>query len=112
MTDDAWRSGDVESVGDPDSIVSRYDWTSTAPHTAVVETVAAAVNRDPVDLEPLYSRVDPDALDVILGPTCDPRGEEPIGVSFTYAGRDVTVESSGEVVVRSCESATDASERP
>ncbi len=44
-------------------------------------------------LAPLYETVDPDALDALFRPD----GVSPVAVTFTYSGREVTVEG-GEVV--------------
>lgn len=57
----------------------------------VIRTVADATDRDASELPPLYGAVDPDALDALVEGMAD--GE----VSFTYAGQDVTVTSSGHV---------------
>jgi hypothetical protein len=48
-----------------------------------VDLVADAAGVDAVDLDPLYSSVDPDALDSLLGPG--------VHVAFRYAGFEVTV---------------------
>lgn len=45
-------------------------------------------------LAPLYETVDPDALDALFRPD----GVSPVAVTFTYSGREVTVE--GGTVVR------------
>ena len=66
----------------------------------VVEAVATASGRDPVPfgrsegdaegaLDPLYTVVDPDALDVLF--TGDARGE----MTFVYHDYEVTADSSG-----------------
>lgn len=60
----------------------------------VIQTVADATDRDASELPPLYGDIDPDALDALVEGMTE--GE----VSFTYAGHDVTVTSSGFV---SCE---------
>lgn len=87
---------------------AQFDWSSTLPSTAVVETVAAAVGCDPTDLEPLYDYVDPDALDTLIinaldtlardGDPTPPSGGTTIG--FGFADYDVTVYTDGEVAVR------------
>lgn len=57
----------------------------------VVETVAAATDRDPVDLPPLYESVDPDALDACVASMASGT------VTFSYAGYAVTVDDEGSV---------------
>lgn len=69
---------------------------------AVVSAVASASGLDPVPatgadgpvLPPLYSAVDPEALDGIFGP-----GPTDGSVHFTYHRFDVTARGTGEVVV-------------
>ena len=56
------------------------------PSTAVVEVVASLADEEPTRLDPLFSVVDPDALDAVAR---SPEGD--VTVSFTYAGYDVTV---------------------
>lgn len=75
----------------------------------VVEAVASEAGYDavpPADpemegvLEPLFSVVDPDALDSVFGGSDDgadaPRGE----VTFDYHGYEVTVRSEGWIALR------------
>lgn len=65
----------------------------------VVTAVADAVDADPLELEPLYDVVDPEALDRIF----DHRSSsERLGngcVSFTMADCDVTIDGTGEIDV-------------
>lgn len=65
----------------------------------VVEEVAAATDTDPIELEPLYAHVDPDALDALFsngaGRTVRHQGE----IAFPMAGCDVTVGADGTVEV-------------
>jgi hypothetical protein len=57
----------------------------------VIRTVAEATDTDPATLPPLYESVDPDALNELVESMSD--GE----ISFTYVGREVTVDSDGGV---------------
>jgi hypothetical protein len=59
------------------------------PSTTVVEAVAAATETDPNELEPLYSAVDPDALDALFADTGTRRAAGHI--EFTYCGFAVVV---------------------
>lgn len=77
--------------------------TTDSPNTPiserVIEQVAATTNSDPIDLEPLFSRVDPDALDSLFsngaGPTVRTQGQ----LTFPMAGCDVTVAADGTIDV-------------
>lgn len=67
--------------------------------TAIVEAVAAATDREPTDLPPLYESIDTDALDAIAaGWTANTDRRD--YVSFAFAGVDVAVESDGGIEVR------------
>jgi hypothetical protein len=92
-----------DSTDAEEPIRGRYDWSATAPSTAVVETVGDAVGCDPMRLPPLYDVVDPDALDTLVRST-DTRGtDQHTSVSFRFADRQVTVRSTGELVVRAAQ---------
>ena len=102
MTDEPERpSAGTESVGGADGTVrAQYEWASTPPPIAVIETVAVTLDRKETALEPLYESVDPDALDAILQSNGSSATSSEVTVRFTLAGRQVTVHGSGEVVVR------------
>ncbi|NHN60032.1 HalOD1 output domain-containing protein [Halorussus rarus] len=68
-----------------------------SPVEVIVATIAAAENRDPASLPPIYDVVAADALNQLF--TDEQRDVE---VSFTYYGYRVTV-SSTEVVLKSVE---------
>ena len=76
-----------------------YDWSTTEPSWAVVQAVAVATDTDPTELVPLYDSVDTDALDALLLRARN-GNNSPVSVSFSFAGRSVTVDSDGDVVVR------------
>jgi len=64
----------------------------------VVEAVADATNTDPLDLEPLYTRIDPDALDAMFGGGSE-TGRTEGRVSFPMAGCQVVVTADGTIDV-------------
>lgn len=101
MTDESERSSADEQDVTTEPVRAQYEWSSTAPSTAVIETVAAAVNREPTNLEPLYESLDSDSLDTLLRSTgCASEDAETVTVSFSFADRQVTVHSRGDVIVR------------
>jgi hypothetical protein len=67
---------------------------------AVVQTLAVALNREETGLEPLYEFVDPDALDALLQSDSSLAIPGDVTVQFTAADRQITVHSSGDVIVR------------
>lgn len=66
----------------------------------VVDAVAEAVDTSPLALDPpLYTAVDPEALDAVVG-SMDDASADPVGtVAFTYCDCDVTVTADGLVDV-------------
>lgn len=82
----------------PTDISHEFDGDSGEPPSlAVIEAVASVVGEHPLDLEPLHSVVDPDALD---GLCSRPKSEDDtVTVSFRYDGCNVVVRSDGTVTV-------------
>lgn len=67
------------------------------PSMAVVVAVAEAKGVDPLELEPLGTVIDPEALDRIF---TRPEGCRPTGrLTFRMDGCEVTITSSGELSV-------------
>jgi hypothetical protein len=97
---------DESHVGTPD-VTIQSEWQQYEyPSTAVVEAVAAATNRDPLTLTPLYEYVDADGLDALLTATTSDAGA-PVDVSFTYESARVTISSDGSLEVRADAEAVD-----
>lgn len=84
----------VEYLPEDGAYRATFDADDVAPSVAVVEAVSVVADADLTDLPPLYSVVDPDALDVLLG---DAGG--PVDVLFELAGYDVTL-GGDRVVMR------------
>lgn len=63
------------------------------PSERVVQEVSRRDGTDPLELPPLYSAIDPDALDAAV------EGMAEGAVRFRYAGYSVTVRSDGTVSV-------------
>lgn len=80
-----------------EEVRGQYDWSTTPPAMAVIETVAVAVDRSPADLNPLYDSVDPEALNALVRSSSTGEG---VVVSLSFAGQTVIVDSRGEVIVR------------
>ena len=101
MIDEPERpSGGSRSNGTDETIRAQYDWASTPPTTAVLRTIAVALDRETTSLEPLYESIDPDALNEFLQSKGSSVTPSDLIVTFTVADRQVTVYGSGEVVVR------------
>lgn len=62
----------------------------------VIEATSEAVNADPTSLDPLFSAIDPDALNDLFNPGHSGQPQ----VEFRYNGCDVHVNSDREIVIR------------
>ena len=71
------------------------DYHRDSPSLRVVEALADATDTDPLELEPLYNVVDPEALDRLF------RTDSHISASvrFEYEGHTVEVRSDGSVSI-------------
>jgi hypothetical protein len=104
MTDESERSfSRSESGGSDGAVRAQFDWASTAPSTAVIETLAVALDREGTTLDPLYESVDPDALDALVHSTGPSTNGDTVTVSFVFAEQQVTVHGTGEVIVRTAD---------
>lgn len=73
--------------------------TETPISERVIEQVAERTNSDPIELEPLFSRVDPDALDSLFSNGAGSIARTEGQLSFPMAGCEVTVSADGTVDV-------------
>ncbi|EMA30450.1 HalOD1 output domain-containing protein [Halobiforma nitratireducens] len=71
------------------------DYHHDSPSLRVVDAIADTTDTDPLELEPLYNIVDPEALDRLFKNDADVRAS----VRFEYAGHTVEVRSDGTVLV-------------
>lgn len=76
----------------------------------VVDAVADAKDVDPLDLDPLYDAIDPDALDSLFGRSAGSGGSL-TELRFAMAGCEVLVHGDGEVVVTQTTGADESPER-
>lgn len=63
------------------------------PSEAVVNAVAAAEDRDQLELSPIYDVIDTDALDSLL------EGSRGVNVTFQYEGYTVIVRENAEIIL-------------
>ncbi|WP_338739970.1 HalOD1 output domain-containing protein [Haloplanus salilacus] len=78
---------------------SQYEWSTTRPSAAVVETVAEVTDRETTAFGPLNAAVDPDALDVLVRESESAATDETV-VSFLFDEFRVVVRGRGDVVLR------------
>ncbi|WP_339104214.1 HalOD1 output domain-containing protein [Haloterrigena salinisoli] len=71
-----------------------FTWSeSEQPSSALVIALSEVNGTDPMDLEPLYNVLDPDALNSLFDSTGSSRLAG--SVSFEYCGYQVTIEADG-----------------
>lgn len=74
-----------------------FDWTNfDGPSEAVIGALFEVSRIDPLDAEPLYDVVDPDALDSLFSPTRYSRRGITGSVHFDYLGYHVVIEADGQ----------------
>ncbi|TMT77987.1 hypothetical protein E2L06_18670 [Haloterrigena sp. H1] len=76
-----------------------YDHGQDFPSEVIIHAVAAVSNTFPTDLEPLYSVIDPDALDSLCASLTQGRHEGDARVTFEFHGYTVALNSYGVVEV-------------
>lgn len=77
-----------------------FDWTEfESPSAAVVTAVSSVSGTGSTDLDPLYTAIDPDALDAIFAPDAPGHGTSEGRVTFTYAGYRIVVKANGRCYV-------------
>ena len=74
------------------------DDSETDVSETVVMAVAEAAGVDPLDLDPLYTTVNPDALNNVFEPTVG-SATPAMELNFSMAGCQVAVHGDGDVVV-------------
>lgn len=83
---------------DTPSTVERSAENETLTETIVI-AVADATGVDPLDLDPLYDSIDPDAIDRAFESTGEGAPATTDQLAFDYAGCEVTVRADRSVVV-------------
>lgn len=81
--------------GDADAFHHRFNPTTQSVAGEVVSAVATIKNVDETSLEPLYVSVDPDALEMLVGPDAIDRCS--VEVQFRYEGLEITVNADGDI---------------
>lgn len=74
--------------------------TAEKPSELIVDLIADLEGVDPVELSsPLYSVIDPDALDALFQSSNGNSTETPGYVQFEYYGYEIRVQSDNEVAI-------------
>ena len=87
----------VEYHQDSATVRTQFDQEKTPASMAVIAALADIMDADPIELDPLYSTVDPDALDALVRVRLGTDGD--IHVTFTHEDHAITVYSYGVVTI-------------
>ena len=87
----------VEYAQESGTVRTQFDQEKTPASMAVVATLADVMDTDPVELDPLQSTVDPDALDSLVRVRNGANGD--IHAAFTHEGHAITVHSDGVITI-------------
>lgn len=78
---------------------AQFDVHTRPASEAILTAVATATENDPLELSPLYSVIDPDALDALFDPPAYDGPDQRLTVTFEYADCRVSAKAHGTVVV-------------
>ena len=76
---------------------TQFDQEKTPASTAVIATLADVMDADPVELDPLHSTVDPEALNAFVRVRNGTEGD--VHLKFSHEDHMITVNSYGVVTV-------------
>lgn len=89
-------TGSIELTANTGETAAADLGTDDRPSRSVVETITATEDIEQTDLPPLYTVIDPDALDTLFESQAgSEEGRTPTEVQFTYFGYEVTVSDAG-----------------
>lgn len=91
----------MPSTSDPSDrrYETTFDPAGDSASEAVLEAVGAAAGVDPIELEPLYAVIDPDALDALCTHARRTAENRSHSLRFSYGGFDVDVRTDGRIRV-------------
>ena len=87
----------VEYSQDSGTVRTQFDQEKTPASMAVIAALADVMDIDPVELDPLYSTVDPDELDALVRIRIGTNGDT--HAAFTHEGHAITVHSYGVITI-------------
>lgn len=90
--------GTLESNGHQESLHLDFDQHTDSACRAIVRLVSAATNASPVELTPLQSVIDVDALNRLFASGFN-GSQHSVSMSFHYEGLEVTVYREGRIEV-------------
>jgi len=98
-----WDGNKKDALGynaEFDTYRASFDSDSRSTTEAVISTVGVVSETKPLELPPLYSVIDPDALEGMVQPAVRGPSNGDSHVTFTYVDHTVTVHSYGIITVQ------------
>lgn len=99
MSGDPSNGGDVLEA-DAD-IEWQWAWDDSRPSVAVIRAITAISGDEITECPPLFTALDPDALDRLLLDRGTSRRQGDLSVQFHYHGYEITIHSYGVIRVES-----------
>lgn len=66
---------------------------------SIVDAIASAENRSPIDIDPIYGSIEPKLLNSLSKCEDASNGSLPVSLTFFHEGYEITVDSTGEIVL-------------
>ena len=98
LSSDEVASPVVEFHEETEIYRTQFDLYTRTASEAIITAMTAATGKDPLELPPLYSIVDSDTLDTLEASVHDD-SDQPMTITFEYAGCRVSVRDHGTVSV-------------
>lgn len=76
---------------------ARFDPDEVTASMAAVAALAEVMNVDPMELDPLFESINPDALDTLVGLPDSPNGA--LQVRFSASDHEITARSDGTIEI-------------
>jgi hypothetical protein len=99
VAEDAVASGPLTRDEETGTYRTDFDGRTQPVSEAVVYAVAELTQTDPLNLPPLYTVLDPDALNHLFSVATGTRPQTETSVSFEYAGNLVQVMERGTIAI-------------
>ena len=100
LSSDGIASPAVDFHESSETYRTQFDVHTRPASEAIFTAVATATGTDPLELPPLYSVIDTDALDALFNPPAYSVSKQHLTATFEYADCRVSAKAHGTVVVK------------
>ena len=99
LSSDGLASPGIDFHESSNTYRTQFDVHTRPASEAILTAVATATGKDSLELTPLYSIIDPDALDALFDAPARSESKQQLTVTVEYAECRVSVKAHGTVVV-------------